>query len=259
MTMRDATTGRSDDALVVRVVGIVRGREIDAPATVALDHDAVVLNWRDAAAWRLVLDGIEGITASATSLTVYLRDHDVLELAGDDALRPFALAVSDRACTMPELTRGLRGFGAVHRGGGRQAAVTADGAESPLQRAHDTWFAPLLAARKAVHGVSDPARQVQLMDGTALADAMTEAAARIAVTLAPGDPAEQRAIEAAIEDEAALLFAVLQRLRAAGETVRTGDPDTRFADWRRWVAAARDVFAMADEAWTAIGEIVAEG
>lgn len=247
-------------ALAVRVQGIVRGREIDAPATVTLDLDAIVLNWHDAAAWRLALDGIDGLAAGTSSLTVYLRDHDVLELTGDDALRPFALAVLDQACVMPELTRGLRSFGAVHRGEGRPTAlVTADGGGSPLQRAHDAWFAPLLAARKAVHGVSDPARQVQLMDGGALTDAMTEAAARIAATLAPGDAAEQRALEAAIEDEAAAMFAALQQLRVAGETVRTSDMDTRLADWRRWVEAARTVFAEADEAWTAVAEIVAEG
>lgn len=245
--------------LSVRVVGIVRGREIDAPATVTLDHDAVVLDWADAAAWRLEFDGIEGIGAGPVSLTVYLRDHDVLEFTGSDALRPFASAVMDRACRMPELTRGLKSFGAVHRGSGRQAMVSAAGGPSPLQAAHDVWFAPLLAARKAVHGVSDPSRQVELMDGATLIDAMTEAAARIAATLAPESPAEQRALEAAIEDEAAVMFAALQRLRMAGESVRNGDTYTRLADWRRWVTAASDAFAGADEAWSAVTEIVLEG
>lgn len=245
--------------LAVRIVGIVRGREIDAPAVVTLDHAAVVLEWQEAAAWRLDLDGIEGIASGPSSLTVYLRNHDVLELTGDEALRSFAMAVQDQACTMPELTRGLRSFAAVYRGGaGRQATVTLESA-SPLQQAHDVWFAPLLAARTAVHGVSDPARQVALMDGTALIEAMTEAAARIAAALAPGDPAERRAVEAAIEDEASALFAALSRLRIAGDAVRTGETDTRFADWRRWVDAARATFAAADEAWGAIAEIVAEG
>lgn len=246
-------------ALAVRVVGIVRGREIDAPATVTLDHDAIVLNWSDAAAWRLEFDGIEGIGAGPVSLTVYLRDHDVLEFTGSDLLRPFASAVMDRACRMPELTRGLKRLGAVHRGSGRQSMVSTTGGPSPLQVAHDVWFAPLLAARKAVHGVSDPSRQVELMDGATLIDAMTEAAARIAATLAPESPAEQRALEAAIEDEAAAMFAALQRLRIAGDRVRNGDTDTRLADWRRWVTAAGDAFGGADEAWSAVTEIVLEG
>jgi hypothetical protein len=235
--------------LPVRVVGIVRGRDVDASADLSLDHDALVLDWADAAAWRLALDGIEGIAAGASSLTVYLRDHDVLELTGSEALRPFALAVMDRACRMPELTRGLKALGAPRYG--------AYGA-SVLQSAHDTWFAPLLAARKAVHGVSDPQRQAALMDGGALSTALTESAARIAALVAPDNAAEQRAIEAAIEDEAAELFAALGVLKAAGETVRTGEMDTRLADWRRWVTAVGAVFAAADEAWGGIAGIVGD-
>lgn len=243
---------------MVRVVGIVRGREIDAPAEVTLDHDAVVLSWADAAAWRLDLDGIEGVGAGANSLTIYLRDHDVLELAGNESLRQLANAVTESACRVPELTRGLKSFAAVPRGGNRHTLVTTDGAPSVMQTVHDMWFAPLLAARKAVHGVSDPQRQVALMDGAVLTDTMTEVAARIAATLAPESTAEQRAIEAAIEDEAASMFAALQQMRLAGEAVRVGDSDTRFADWRLWVTAAFAVFAGADDAWGAIAEMVVD-
>jgi len=233
--------------LPVRVVGIVRRRAVDAEADLSLDQDALVFDWVDAASWRLDLEGIEGIASGPSSLTVYLRDHDVLELTGSEALRPFALTVADRVCRMPELTRGLKAFGAP-RYGSRGA--------STLQAAHDTWFAPLLAARKVVHGVSDPQRQVALMDGASLHGAMTEAAARIAVLTAPDNAAEQRALEAAIEDEAAALFVALEALRAAGATVRRGQMDTRFADWRRWVAAMAMVFAAADDAWGGIREIV---
>jgi hypothetical protein len=238
-----------EQRLAVRAVGIVRGRDVDANAELSLDHDALVLDWANAAAWRLDFDGIEGVAPGATSLTVYLRDHDVLELTGSEALRPFALAVMDRACRMPELTRGLKSFGAPRYGARGPSA---------LQSAHDTWFAPLLAARKAVHGVSDPQRQAALMDGTVLSAALTESAARIAATIAPDNAAEQRAMEAAIEDEAADTFAALDALQAASETVRTGEMDTRFADWRRWVTAVSAVFAAADEAWVGIGEMVGD-
>ena len=244
------TNDMSSEPLTVRVVGIVRGRQVNALAALTLDLDAVVLSWSTAAAWRLELDGIEGLHAADTSLSVYLRDHDVLELSGHDALRRVAQQVIDRACRMPELTRGLRELGAV-----RRTDVRRDG-RSPLHVAHDLWFAPLLAARRAVHSVSDPSRQVMLMEGSMLSAAMLEASAQIAIALAPHNAAEQRAAEAAIEDEAAPLFAALDRLRIAGDTVRTGASDTQLADWRRWVQAARDVFAAADDAWAGIGEIV---
>lgn len=241
------------DGTTVRVVGIVRGREIDGSARVFLDDEALVLEWPAAAAWRLSLDGIDGVATGTASCTVYLPDHDVLEITGSESLHSLAMALTERACRMPELTRGLRDLGAVRRGG----SIPADGS-SPLHAAHDLWFAPLLAARRAVHGVSDPQRQVMLMDGAALQQAMLAAANRIAAKLAPTDQAEQRAIEAAIEDEAGPMFAALDRLRLAGETVRSGDTDTRFADWRRWVHAARAVFEKADEGWTGIAEIVGE-
>lgn len=237
----------------VRVVGIVRGREIDAVARVFLDDAALVLEWPNAAAWRLALDGIDGIGTGTLSCTVYLPEHDVLELTAGESLHALAMAVTERACRMPELTRGLRDLGAVLRGGPIAAGVT-----SPLHTAHDRWFAPLLSARRVVHGVSDPQRQVMLLDGASLQQAMLEAAGSIATTLAPGDHAEQRALEAAIEDEAHPMFVALEHLRLAGETVRTGQADSRFADWRRWVHAARTVFEKADEGWAGIAEIVGE-
>ncbi|WP_396223512.1 hypothetical protein [Gemmatimonas sp.] len=242
--------------LPVHVVGIVRGRGINALGTIALDHDALVLEWPQSAAWRLALDGIEGLGMGAQGLTVYLRDNDVLELTGDDALRPFALALMDRACFMPELTRGLRHLGAAPRPADRGAGGTTD--RDVLQAAHDAWFGPLLAARRAVHGVSDPVSQATLMDAAALTEAMTAASAQIAQLLAPADAAERRATEAAIEDEARALFTALERLRVTGDLVRLGATDTRFADWRRWVSAVQGVFASADEAWTMVAEIVRE-
>jgi hypothetical protein len=51
--------------LPVHVVGIVRGRGINALGTIALDHDALVLEWPQSAAWRLALDGIEGLGMGA--------------------------------------------------------------------------------------------------------------------------------------------------------------------------------------------------
>lgn len=227
----------------VRVVGIVRGREIDRPARFSVEEGEVLLAWLDATPWRLAFDGIDGMASGATSLTLYLRDHDVLEITGDDTLRPVALRLTDRACRMPELTRGLRGFGAVR-------------ADRKKQGAHDRWFAPLLAARRAVQEVSDPTRQVALMDGHTLADEMLRAISAIAATHAPDDAAEQRALEAAMEDEAAALFAALRTMAIAGDAVRVGASDSRFADWRRWVDTVRTMYGEGDEAWAGVSELL---
>ncbi len=220
-----------------RVVGMVRGREIDASASVTLDQDTLVLAWQDATPWRLSLSGIEGIAGGGSSLTVYLVRNDVLELSGDDQLRALGLQLLERACAMPELTRGLKSLGSS-RG-------------TPVA-AHDRWFAPLLAARRAVEGVSDPARQVMLLDAAALTQDIQRAIAEIAAIKAPGDPAEQRAVEAALEEEAAAVFTAIESMGLAGDALRGGALDTRIADWRQWVETVRGVFAAADDAWTGI-------
>jgi len=229
--MSSATTAQA------RVIGIVRGREIDTSASVTIDQDTLVLAWQDATPWRLSLTGIEGIAGGPSSLTVYLVSNDVLELSGDDRLRALGLQLLDRACAMPELTRGLKSLGSS-RG-------------TPVA-AHDRWFAPLLAARRSVEGVSDPARQVLLLDAATLTKEIERAIAEIAASAAPGDPAEQRAVEAALEEEAASLFTAIGIMGLAGDALRGGALDTRIADWRQWVETVRAVFAAADESWTGI-------
>jgi hypothetical protein len=248
-------TGHAFEVVTVRVVGMCRGREIDAQAVASLDADDLMLAWPARDPWRLPLQDLEGVHVGAASLTLYLREHDVLELTGTDALRGFARVLTDRACRLPEFTRGLRMLGSVRAADGRRAPVRADG-DGPLRRAHDRWFAPLLEARRTVHGVSDPQRQVALLPGATLRDDMLRAAADIARMVAPHDAAEQRAVEAAIEDEAAPLFVALAHLALAADAVQGGASDTRFADWRRWVETVRRAYAEADDAWSGIAEIV---
>lgn len=222
-----------------RVVGIVRGREVHADAIVTLDAVELVLEWEpttdgQAAPWRLRFDGLDGISHTANSLTVYLESHDVLELSGDDMLRTLAARLIDRACAMPELTRGLRSLGSLRGFPGA---------------AHDVWFAPLIAARSRVEGVSDPQRQLALLDAASLSAAMERAIQELAALTAPGDLAQQRAIEAALEEESHDMRVALTRLALAADTLRGAASDTLLIDWRQWVAALGAVFSTADDAW----------
>ncbi len=219
----------------VRVVGLVRGRNIDKGAEAELQDDALVLTWHELAApWRIALAGIDGVVYRTREATLYLADGDVLELTGDDRVRTMALQLLDQACTMPELMRGLRSLGS------RRGAPGA---------AHDAWFAPLLNARRTVEGVSDPQRQLALLDAAGIARAMEAALAEIAALERPGNAAAQRAVEAALEEAAEGLFIALERLGLAGERLRGSSPDTVLADWRRWIGALREVYAAADESW----------
>ncbi|WP_337169285.1 hypothetical protein [Gemmatimonas aurantiaca] len=234
----------------VRVVGIVRGREVDALGAASLEPDGLVVTWPPAAAWKLALEGIDGVAIAQTTLTVYLREHDVLELSGDGSLRALGHALLDQACRVPELMRGGRTSGWSLPLGGNVA----------LQNAQDRWFAPLLAARRAMQGVSDPERQVALFDGARLADEMLRGIAEIAVITVPGDGAQQRAqqraLEAAMEEEAEPLFEALERVALAGDALRGGAMDTRIADWRRWIGVVQETFGAADEAWNGTRELL---
>lgn len=223
-------TGRAS----VRVVGIVRGREINALAEASLEGEAIVLTWTSATPWRLAFDGLDGVALGASQFSLYLASGDVLELSGDESLRAVALQLVERACTMPELMRGLRSLGSLR---GTPGA------------AHDAWFAPLLAARRAVHGVTDAKRQLALIDAGELARAMERAMQELAALTSPGDGARQRAIEAALEEESEGMFLAFARLALAADTLSGSASDTLFVDWRRWVGALREVFTAADEAW----------
>ena len=218
----------------VRVVGIVRGREINALAEASLEGEAIVLTWTSATPWRLAFDGLDGVALGASQFSLYLASGDVLELSGDESLRAVALQLVERACTMPELMRGLRSLGSLR---GTPGA------------AHDAWFAPLLAARRAVHGVTDAKRQLALIDAGELARAMERAMQELAALTSPGDGARQRAIEAALEEESEGMFLAFARLALAADTLSGSASDTLFVDWRRWVGALREVFTAADEAW----------
>jgi hypothetical protein len=218
----------------VRVMGLVRGQSIDQGAEVELQPDVLVIAWHAASPWRLQLSGIEGVRHTARECVIYLASGDLLELTGDDRMRQLALQIRDLACEMPELTRGLRSFGSVR---------------GLLGAAHDAWFAPLLTARREAQGITDPLRQVELLDAGRLGAAMTSAMSEIGALSRPGNPAAQRALAAALEDEAEGLFLALDRLALAADELRGSAEDTQIADWRRWTECLRQLFAAADEAW----------
>ena len=220
--------------VTVRVEGTIGGQRIDRGAEVELQDDALVFAWHQASPWRVSLDGIDGVDCKTRECTLYLATGEVLTLTGSEQVRMLATEISERTCVVPELTRGLRAFGSVR---GAPGAV------------HDAWFAPLLAARRAVEGECNIEKQLVVMDASRMTTAMHDAMNQIAAIAAPTDPATQRAVEAAIEEEAEPMFDTLQRLSIAADRLRTGKAETRIADWRRWVRALGDVYAAADEAW----------
>lgn len=145
--------------------------------------------------------------------------------------------------TIPELARGVRALG---------------GAGDPLARA---CLTPLLAMRRTLVGVADPARQLALADAAMLRRVLWRAISQLAAERAPEGGARQRAEEARLEEAAAPLLQALGRLAAAAAALETalhqaldpapdGSRPGRAAvagAWTAWVTALQGVFRTAGE------------
>jgi hypothetical protein len=146
-------------------------------------------------------------------------------------------AAIESAFTMPELTRSLRELGAI--GGGDASA-------------HDRWFAPLLTARRALVGVSDPLRQLALFDMDKLRDELARALAELAAQRAGGDAPRARALDAILEDETEPVRRAMARVAIAASALQGSESDSQLGDWRRWVRELLELYRAADNAWPSI-------
>lgn len=244
------------EAWRVQVRGLLRGRELNDQATLSLNADSLNFRWARASSWSLALNGIDGLYGEEDMLTVYLQDHDLLEFRAEPhratSLHSLEAAMLARACKVPELMHGSRLELSSHAG----FASTSGGLE---RNAHSFWLAPLVEARRAIEGVGDPGRQAAVLNSDKTAEAMLAAIDKIAELLAPGDAAVQRALRAAMQDESAAMFSALNRVNATARTLACSAPDTRIADWRRWMASVGDAYTAAGEAWAAIRELLFSG
>ena len=228
----------------VRVTGIVRGVDIDRPAKAHASLETLTLEWMSAVPWHLDFEGLDGVTYRGDVLTLYLHGGDLLELRSTNSLQEFATQLSTTLHAMPEVTRGLRSLGSLRGSPGA---------------AHDRWFAPLMSARRAVVGVSDPHQQLEAFDATRLRTEVARAIEEIAAVNAPEGGAHRRALEAALEEEAEPLLAAIAQLGTLAERVRASSVDARLLEWRQWMNQLRTVFAVADERWAHCAVVLREG
>jgi hypothetical protein len=226
----------------LRVVGLRRGREIDAELPVQLS--AHVLTFGDGLLV-VPLAEVDGWQESEGHVTLYLTGGDVLDLSvTTDAARQLVRATIEAACSPPELARSLRAFGDVRE---------ADHAT------HDRWFGPMLRARAAIEGVSDPLRQCALLDADRLGAEVERAIEEMAAVRTGGEPSHTRALAAAIEEETEGVREALARLALAAGTLEGSAPDSRLADWRLWIETVRSLFRALDEAWPAVARVLRDG
>lgn len=139
---------------------------------------------------------------------------------------------------IPELVRGVRALGAP-------------GDAAPGTAVAHACLAPLLAVRRALVGVTDPARQLVMGDVPALRRQVEGALAALAAARAPDDAPRRRAEEARLEEAAAPLWRALDQLQVAATDLEAAlrRPGTGpvTAAWARWVDALQGAFRAAGE------------
>lgn len=240
-----AIDASSDFVPNARLIGLWRGREIDEPVALRADEQALLADRAAAPSMRVAFAVLDGVHMHGEKAHLYLHDGDVLELTlHEESSRALLRRAIDAAFVMPELTRSLRAFG---------------GAYGESETAHDRWFAPLLAARRHVVGISDPMRQLALFDIDRVGAELSRALTELAVQRTGGDARRARALEAILEENTATVREALARVALAATTLDGSAPDSQLGDWRRWVSALRGLYSAADAAWPDIATSLQTG
>lgn len=221
-------------------VGSWRGSGIDGAVTLFVEAAELVVR-PDALEEELAtpLDRLSGAAWRAGTLTLHGGDER-LQLSGAAELDRAWVAITRRACLLPEVTRGLRALG-----------VRGAGADSAL---HARYFSPLLQARRRLESDEPLDGRVAAFDAAALATRLRNEFASIAAERHPARAPWRRATEAKLVDAADPVFRRLDVMAALSLAVREAPEHERFVAWRQWGKALRALFVDADRCWSAVRE-----
>lgn len=220
-----------------------RGRNLGGPVTLFVEQDEVVVRIESSGDELVTpLHALSGAAWRAGVLWLHVPD-ETLQLSDGDALDRAWFAVSQRACALPEVARGLRALGAEHR---RHAV------------ARERFFAPLLQARRRLEGEEPVDWRVAGFDAETLSERFRAMLAALALERHADRPPHRRALEAGLLDACESLFAQLQRVAESGRAVHAADDSRRFTEWREWAREVRSLFAHADRAWGTVAEVLTD-
>lgn len=222
--------------------GAWRSRQVHGMATLFVEAGEVVVRLDEgaeelAAPW----EALSGAGWRGGALVLH-AGREALRLTGSATLDRAWMAVQRRACTLPEVTRGLRTLGSP--GGGA--------ADDQQQ-----FFAPILQARRRLEAGEPLDWQVAAFDAQTLGSRLRGALTAMAAGRFPDSPPHRRALEAELADAAGAVFARLAELEEAAHVVRQSPDAERFVAWRRWAGGVRALFVAADQGWRDVAAILA--
>lgn len=229
---------------VLEVTGIVaRGIWARRPAhvegTLLLEDQAASLASGSGAAYEIApYSAFTDATWAGETLTLY-RHEETLVITGSRELNRAWGVVVERACILPEMTRGLRSLG-TSRGGNAQ-----------LQ---SRFFGPLLHARRRLQEPDALEWRVMHFDARAMSGRLMATIRELAMERFPESPPDRRALEAELGEALEPLADNLEVLAHAAERIRSGPDGQRFVTWREWTRQLRRVFLEADRAWSSMAE-----
>lgn len=193
----------------------------------------------------LAYDALDSASVDRDELVLAGRDGAALRLSGLADAAATALAIAELAETVPEVTRGLRGFASV------KASAGSD---------HDVYFGPLIAARREAHAAPDARRRVTAFGASAVGEALTVAAEELAQRRFPleSDVADRRALRVEIDEQLLAVRRELSALDLAADAWRGASPSARLRAWRGWCAQLVRVWEAADRGWLTLLPVLAD-
>lgn len=177
-------------------------------------------------------------TWASETLTLYRHD-ETLSISGSRELNRAWGVVVERACILPEMTRGLRSLG-TSRGGNAQLQTR--------------FFGPLLHARRRLQEPDALEWRVTHFDARALTGRLEATIRELAMERFPESPPDRRALEAELSEALEPLAGTLEVLAGAADRIRSDPDGQRFVTWREWTRQLRRVFLEADRAWSSMAD-----
>lgn len=138
---------------------------------------------------------------------------------------------------LPELTRGLRALGSSRH---------------DARALQNTFFHPLVDARRKAADARDPESRVKAFDAQELGRQLDKTVERIVSEWPDARPSARRAVRAQLIERVAPYADALSTLAERATELREAEEPDRLTAWRAWTVQLAIVFSCADRSWLSL-------